>query len=126
MYVLMQHSVHKKKTKNKVVCRHCSTEIGYAAGNTSNMLTHLKRHHLTVSVTSTRKKTTLMQTPITSTFKQLLTSDSDRAKAITHGIRVFIATGLCPYSIVEHAGYKYMMKVLVPRYEIPSRPYFSQ
>ncbi|XP_039625496.1 E3 SUMO-protein ligase ZBED1-like [Polypterus senegalus] len=115
--------------KSKVVCRHCSTtEIGYAAGNTSNMLTHLKRHHPSVNVSSTRKKTSLVQTvtPITSAFKQHLASNSDRAKAITHGIGVFIATGLRQYSVVENAGFKYMIKVLEPRYEIPSRPHFSQ
>ncbi|XP_039608816.1 E3 SUMO-protein ligase ZBED1-like [Polypterus senegalus] len=115
--------------KSKVVCRHCSTtEIGYAAGNTSNMLTHLKRHHPSVNVSYTRKKTSLVQTvtPITSAFKQHLASNSDRAKAITHGIGVFIATGLRPYSVVENAGFKYMIKVLEHRYEIPSRPHFSQ
>lgn len=112
--------------KTKVVCRHCLTEIGYAAGNTSNMIMHLKQHHPTVNVTSARKKTSLVRTPITSAFKQPLPRDSDRAKAITRGIEVFIATGLRPYSIVEHTGFKYVMKVLEPRYEIPSRPYFSQ
>ncbi|KAK7934311.1 hypothetical protein WMY93_005207 [Mugilogobius chulae] len=37
-----------------------------------------------------------------------------------------MATDLRPYSLVESAGFKYMMKIIEPRYQIPSRPHFSQ
>ncbi len=31
--------------KSTTVCKHCSTRAICAAGSTSNMLTHMKRHH---------------------------------------------------------------------------------
>lgn len=39
------------------VCQHSSADIGYLSGNTTNMLTHLKRHHQSVNITGTRKNT---------------------------------------------------------------------
>ncbi|KAK7921885.1 hypothetical protein WMY93_008787 [Mugilogobius chulae] len=115
----------RQADKSKAVCRLCSAEIGYTSGNTSNLSTHLKRHHPTVSLTSTRKKTTV-QTQITSAFKQPLAANSDRAKAITRSIGIYMANGPASYSLVESAGFKYMMKIIEPRYQIPSRPHFSQ
>lgn len=112
--------------KSRAVCRHCHTEIGYAAGNTTNLLTHLKRHHPTVKIMATRRKSSVVQTQITSAFNKPLPKTSDRAKAITRGIGVYIASDLRPYSVVENSGFKYMFKILEPRYEIPSRPHFSQ
>lgn len=112
--------------RTKATCRHCSTEIGYVAGSTSNFITHLKRHHPNVNITGTRKKQTLVQTQLPVAFKQHLANNSDRAKAITNAIGVFIAADLRPYSVVENTGFKHMLKVIEPRYVVPSRPYFSQ
>ncbi|XP_057684886.1 E3 SUMO-protein ligase ZBED1 [Corythoichthys intestinalis] len=112
--------------KNKVVCRHCSTDIGYVSGNTSNMLTHLKRHHPSVNIATTKRKTSVVQTTLPTAFKQPFSGGSDRAKAITNAVGVFIAADLRPYSVVENAGFKHMIKVIEPRYQLPSRPHFSQ
>lgn len=112
--------------KTKAVCRHCSSEIGYVSGNTSNLLTHLKRHHPHVNITATRRKMSLVQTQLPTAFKQPLPGESDRAKAITNAVGVFIAADLRPYSVVENAGFKHMIKVIEPRYQLPSRPHFSQ
>lgn len=114
--------------RTKTICRHCSTEIGYAAGNTSNMTTHLKRHHPNVDITGTRKKQSAkaVQMQIPMAFKQPLPANSDRAKGITNAIGVFIATDLRPYSVVENPGFKHMLNVIEPRYQVPSRPHFSQ
>lgn len=35
--------------KTKAVCRHCSVEIVYASGNTTNLHMHLVRYHQSVS-----------------------------------------------------------------------------
>uniref|UniRef100_A0A8C4N752 Zinc finger BED domain-containing protein 1-like n=1 Tax=Eptatretus burgeri TaxID=7764 RepID=A0A8C4N752_EPTBU len=35
----------RKVNKSKTVCKHCSTSVTYPSGNTTNMITHLKRHH---------------------------------------------------------------------------------
>lgn len=42
--------------RTKTVCRRCFTEVRYVAGNTFNMLTHIRRHHPDMSITGTRKK----------------------------------------------------------------------
>ena len=112
--------------KTKAVCRHCSSVIRYVFGNTSNMLTHLKRHHPHVHIATTLRKTSVVQTNLPTEFKQPIPGESDRAKAITNAIGVFIAADLRPYSVVENVGFKHMIKVIEPRYQLPSRPHFSQ
>ena len=37
-----------------------------------------------------------------------------------------IAADMRPYSVVENAGFKNMLNVIEPRYNIPSRAHFSQ
>ncbi|XP_041834649.1 zinc finger BED domain-containing protein 4-like [Melanotaenia boesemani] len=90
------------------------------------MLAHLKRHHPTVDLTAAKRKTTLVQTQLPAALKTPLPSHSDRAKAITNSIGVFIAMDLRPYSVVENAGFRHMLKVIEPRYEVPTQPHFSQ
>lgn len=82
------------------------------------MLTHLRRHHpsaISSSSTGTRKKAPVAQTPLLAAFKHPFNHNSNRAKAITTSIGAFIASDLRPYSVV-----------IEPRYEVPSRPHFSQ
>ena len=68
--------------RTKTVCRRCSTEVGYVAGNTSNMLTHMRRHHPDVSVTGARKKTSTVQQLIPGAFNQTLSNKTDRDKTL--------------------------------------------
>ena len=39
---------------------------------------------------------------------------------------MFIAADMRPYSVVQNEGFKHMLKVLEPRYDIPSRTHFSE
>ncbi len=111
--------------KTVTVCRHCGTRKPYDSGNTSSMATHLKRHHTGVSLTGVKTKAA-QQPLITTAFKQPLVAQSDRAKAITNAIGVFIGADMRPYSVVQNEGFKHMLKVLEPRYDIPSRTHFSK
>ncbi len=111
--------------KTETVCRHCGTRKPYDSGNTSSMATHLKRHHTGVSLTGVKTKAA-QQPLITAAFKQPLVAQSDRAKAITNAIGVFIGADMRPYSVVQNEGFKHMLKVLEPRYDIPSRTHFSE
>ena len=36
--------------KQTTVCKHCFASVGYATGNTTNMFSHLRRHHPSVSI----------------------------------------------------------------------------
>ncbi|XP_056102446.1 E3 SUMO-protein ligase ZBED1-like [Rhinichthys klamathensis goyatoka] len=114
--------------KKTTVCRICYMTIGHTNGNTSNMSTHLRRHHPSVSVSGTRRKQaeTYMTQSIPAAFRQAFPTDSNRAKQITAAIGTFIAADMRPYSVVENAGFKNMLNVIEPRYTIPSRAHFSQ
>ena len=87
------------------------------------MATHLKRHHPGVKKAAVHSA---KQPLITATFKQPFAAQSDRAKAITNAIGVFIAADMRRYSVVQNEGFKHMLKVLEPRYDIQSRTHFRE
>ncbi|KAL3969495.1 Arf-GAP with GTPase, ANK repeat and PH domain-containing protein 2 [Sarotherodon galilaeus] len=97
--------------KTTTLCRQCGTRKPYDTGNTSGMAAHLKRHHPSVTGAKTRAP---------------FAAQSDRAKAITKAIGVFIAADLRPYSVAQNKGFKHLMNVLEPGYDIPSRAHFSE
>lgn len=87
------------------------------------MSTHLRRHHLSVSIAGTRRKqgeTSKLQT-IPAAFRQAFPTDSNKAKQITEAIGTFIDADMRPYYVVENAGFKNMLHVIEPCYTIPSR-----
>lgn len=113
--------------KTVTVCKHCATLVAYANGNTSNMLAHLRRHHPSVSNDSERKRKSgrTEQLLLPEAFKQPLSEKSNRAKAITRALSVFIVKDMQTYAMIEDAGFKNMIKVLELQYNIPSRKHFS-
>jgi hypothetical protein len=133
----------KSVDKTVTVCRHCEDDVAIKyTGSTTNMCTHMKRHHPRVDVSGTRRKsTTATSTATTSTgatgatgqlriadlFKpsDKMTPTSTRYKAISKGIGIFLACDMRPYAVVDNSGFKHMMSVLEPRYPVPSRTHFS-
>uniref|UniRef100_A0A3Q1GP89 T-cell immunomodulatory protein-like n=1 Tax=Acanthochromis polyacanthus TaxID=80966 RepID=A0A3Q1GP89_9TELE len=91
--------VEKQVDKTKAVCQHCEAVLNYASSNTLNLDTHLKKHHLSVTIPTAKKKQQTVQTMLSTSFHQILPSNSERAKAITKSIGVFIAADLRPYSV---------------------------
>lgn len=73
-----------------------------------------------------KKTETYTPQTIPAAFRQTYPTDSNRAKDITAAIGTFIAADMRPYSVVENAGFKNMLHVIEPRYNIPSRAHFSQ
>ncbi|CAL9691328.1 unnamed protein product [Knipowitschia caucasica] len=57
--------------------------------------------------------------------KQKFVRKDPRAKAIDDLIIQFIVTGDQPFSVVQDIGFQMLMQHLEPRYDIPSRRYFS-
>ncbi len=55
-----------------------------------------------------------------------LQANSDRAQTITKAIGVFMALVMWPFCVVENDGFTHLLSVLEPRYQLPSRPHFSQ
>ncbi|XP_060082377.1 E3 SUMO-protein ligase ZBED1-like [Ylistrum balloti] len=134
-------TIDGKEVTNKqlAACKLCDYKTKYT-GATTNLSTHLKRHHPEVDIESrthkyaeSKRKSTSesathnpKQSKLSEVFSRPLRFNCDRATAISRSIAKFIAIDLRPYSIVENAGFKAMIKTLEPKYNIPSRPYFSK
>ncbi|XP_053180810.1 E3 SUMO-protein ligase ZBED1-like [Scomber japonicus] len=119
-----------KRTVNRqnTVCKHCFTTITYSTGNTSNMSAHLRRHQPAVTLSGAAWRAGFpakTQSTIAAAFQQQFSNNSEKHKEITKAIGVFIAKDMQPYSVVSDRGFCYMLKVLEPRYSIPSRTHFS-
>ncbi|KAK3918539.1 LOW QUALITY PROTEIN: Zinc finger BED domain-containing protein 4, partial [Frankliniella fusca] len=112
-----------KISKDQAKCNLCSTTaINTPTGATTLLQRHLKTQLKQFNEQQKKKKKT--QTGSVTRFP--LDSQSKRAKTITHAIALFIAKGLKPYSVVEELGFKHLIFVLEPRYEIPARTQFSR
>ncbi len=110
--------------KAHTICRNCFTKLSYTTGNTSNMQAHLRRHHPNIDISGTRKPQ--KQETFPTAFRMNLQANSDRAQTITKAIGVFMAPDMWPFSVVENDGFTHLLSVLEPRYQLPSRPHFSQ
>ena len=107
--------------KDKTVCRICHVIKKCNAGNTTNMIQHLLRHHPEQSqsdVSSKISKPIPVPAPKQQTLKQAfeikekMPFHSTRATAITEQISKFIVKDLRPYTVVEIPGFKELLHVL--------------
>ena len=117
------YSVDGKLDKTHAVCKICGAKIKNH-GNTTNVKNHVLRFHREVfaSTTTTVVVTSSHCQPnIKEALTATLPSNSVRAKKITRSVACFIAMDLRPYSVVENAGFRHMMKTIEPRYKLPSR-----
>ncbi len=125
--VKRQDDGKKITDKTQTVCKHCKTRLPYTTSNTSNMMCHLKRHHNNKLLqTPATKRVKEGQTSIQRSFAATWSQSSAKAQEITRCIGVFIAKDMRPFSVVDNVGFRELVRVLEPRYHIPSRPHFSQ
>lgn len=116
----------RKLDKDYAICKNCFAKVKYS-GNTTNMLTHLQRHHPKLLSEKAADATNgSSQAAVNTMFKAKLPFSSPRAASITTSIAGFICKDLRPYSVVENEGFRKMLDTLEPRYEIPSRKYFTE
>lgn len=112
-----------KLDKDYAVCKNCLLKVRYTGG-TTNMHSHLLRHHPELT-----EKAVAVSSPaqpsVDTFFQAKLPFNSARATSITHGISVYMCKALRPYNTAENDGFCYMMCILEPRYDIPSRKHFS-
>jgi hypothetical protein len=134
----------KEGAKDQTTCKLCFVDISYKTGSTTAMSAHLKRKHgvactagesdaATYSCRNVNKSAMSSESgPPSKPIKltQLQTTiygrTSQRFRTITKAIGGYLASDMRPYSTVQSEGFKYMLKVLEPRYELPSRTHFSQ
>lgn len=115
------------------VCLAVATKISC----TTNLLQHLKQRHAAEweRCCSLRKEqdrgspstATTKQPSVLETFTNCIPYDKKGArwKAITDAVAMYIAKDMVPIYNVEKPGFIHLLKVLDPRYVLPSRKYFS-
>nr|XP_054590993.1 E3 SUMO-protein ligase ZBED1-like [Nothobranchius furzeri] len=114
-----------KLDKTHTVCKVCHTKLKYF-GNTTNMSKHFERFHPARTSSAIATKTASTSQP---TIKEALTtlpSASERGKKITRSVACFISKDLRPYSVVENAGFRYLLKTLEPWHNLPTRRHFTE
>lgn len=120
---------------------------------TTNMIAHLRSQHTTkynefqaelatvkkrsASATSPTCSTSTAQSELEAThvqatleqcasMKEAWPIDHPRAQAISTAIGSMIALDCQPFSVVEDEGFKRLIKLLAPKYVLPSRRYFAE
>ena len=115
--------------KEFAICKNSLAKVK-CTGNTTNMHSHLVRHHPELAVeertvSDANANVSVSQPAINTVFKVTLPSASPRSASITKSIACFICKDLRPYSVVENEGFRRMLHTLEPRYDIPCRKYFA-
>ena len=106
-------------------------------GNTSNLLTHLKRHHPKkyAELIQAQKKKSEKGSKVTEGQTKLKAVDQSVAKygrgskkwqELTDSVSYCIAKDMMPICTVEKQGFKALLKSFDSKYEAPSRKYFSK
>ncbi len=129
------------KKQSNVHCKLCRVHVSTKTGNTTNLFHHLKQCHAAEhaqckslqapSEASAKQPATLVQPQqqtIQSAFSSTTPYDkkSKRHRALTDAVAYCIAKDMLTISTVENKGFKSMVKVMDPRYQLPGRKHFSQ
>ena len=122
-------------------CRLCFEDVPAKWLNTSNLLSHLKKHHLEeyvkvrasnkrvsdrrakVAKEASSKQQTLEQC-VAQTKKYSFTSKEHQQ--LTKSVALCIATDILPVYAVNKPGFRQMVQALNPRYDLPHREHFSR
>ena len=113
------------------VCSHCQHKVKHSQ-NTSDMFKHLKIKHPDIYKEVDQERTELEQRKKACTHKQLslessllkgtpYPGNSQRRKLIDDSLTTMIVIDLQPSSIVNDEGFIDFVRVLDPRYTLPSR-----
>ena len=117
------------------VCRICHNRVRAKTGNTSNLLSHLRNKHarhyreLRAQMEERAVKPQSLSQPTLASVvvrSQLYDRSGRRWIQLTDAITNWIAEDGLPLYSVEKSGFKKLIAVFDPRYEIPSRNYFSR
>lgn len=94
--------------------------------NTSNLLKHLKAKHPAeyreFTSTTVERQPTLEQMLAK---REKMSRDNPRALKITDALAEYIALDDQPLSVVDNLGFRRLLCILEPRYEIPSRNHIT-
>uniref|UniRef100_A0A3B3D8W0 BED-type domain-containing protein n=1 Tax=Oryzias melastigma TaxID=30732 RepID=A0A3B3D8W0_ORYME len=113
--------------KLAAVCKICKASIKYT-GSTTNLALHSRRRHgiETESEGKSVGDPEASAARASSFFQSLLADNSSRSKAITEAIGYFICKDMRPYGVVDNVGFRQMIRILEPKYKLPTRQHFSE
>lgn len=100
--------------KSKAICKICQTEVKYC-GNTTNLRNHMQRHHGDIVSQPTGPQQKKLKEALQ------LPANSARANRVTEAIAGYICSAMVPYSVVENPGFRRLIKVCEPHYDMVSR-----
>ena len=111
-------------TEKAMRFRLCFREVGYS-GNTTNLRQHMEKWHRD-QLPGTSKTECEQPWPKQSTLDKYkpvtrMPKSSKQWKEITHSICDFIAKDMRPIATVEGEGFRQLMTVVQPAYDVPSR-----
>ena len=120
---------------DQVICRICDVVVRTKGGSTTNLYTHLKKHHLlkyseTCNSSKGRNKSSSSSTQpsIQEAFSKSVSYQKHTRKweQLTNTVTYCLCKDMLPIYSVEKKGFRDMLKTFDPRYDLPSRKYFSQ
>ena len=125
--------------KKQVHCRLCSIILLYSR-NTTNLVYHIRKHHpkhlKNIKESGTKQKddsetsdTGLKQLSLQASLNKVMPylKDPHRHQILVNAaVREFIYYGLQPISVADDPSFKKLMAKSDPKFQVPSRKYFSQ
>ncbi len=121
----------KKSNKNQAECKLCQAKLSRGGTksttyNTSDLIQHLKSQHKAEYKEFTCDTDKLQQTlQQTLAKREKMSRDNPRAIKITDALAEYIALDDQPLSVVDNLGFRRLLCILEPRYEIPSRTHIT-
>ncbi|XP_060796685.1 zinc finger BED domain-containing protein 4-like [Neoarius graeffei] len=135
---LWQHFT--EATSGKARCNICNSLVSMGAEkgkskNTTNLWTHLKRHHLEAHNNALKERDERAASSSASTSTQPIVAQlfdaqrkwpnsDNRSKKIDVAIMEMIATDNQPFTVVADVGFKRLVAMLEPRYSLKSEKYY--
>ena len=126
----------KPVSTDRVICRLCETTVQAKGSSTTNLFTHLKKHHPlkhSELLQSTKKSSkpstsTQAQPTITEAMEKARTYQrhSKKWQQLTDSVTYCLTKDMMPLYSVEKEGFRKMLHVFDSQYELPGRKYFSQ
>ncbi|KAL6463619.1 hypothetical protein MHYP_G00280100 [Metynnis hypsauchen] len=137
-----RHFTLDTPTSLTATCNICKTNVARGGGstaryNTTNLIRHLQNYHakehgefLTLTLQSKKQagddKTKQLTVVDALERREKFPANSMKATKITEKVLEFIVLDAQPISVVEDGGFRRLLEHLEPRYNLPSRKYFSE
>ncbi|XP_019858606.1 PREDICTED: zinc finger BED domain-containing protein 1-like [Amphimedon queenslandica] len=124
----------RPREEDRPICKICSKIVISKGGNTSNLLSHIRIKHPEEyqrlkeekKVKEKKKETGQNMTIVEALGKSSLYSRSSKKwQLITDTVTFCLAKDSLPLNLVEKPGFQKMIRNLDPKYDLPSRKYFS-